>query len=292
VSNIVVHGTALYFRGISQRYPAPAQVVARCKALGLSWAAIGALWQDVPKGESRPRTQWMNSVAKLHMYLDALALAGITPYVWGYPWAGTGMVDEFVAGLIEASGDHKLILIDPEVGLNPLAKDPKTRSQASSPAAMAAARSMASKIVEGLRSAGAKQIGLSTYGGVPRWFPLDAFLRAGVDFAGGQTYTDDTTVQSSENSFLAAFEAAGVPQTQLVPNFGLYKHVMRDGRQIAASKTGPEQAAHLMEFVHCREPIHAVIGWAENFATAANGPEIAKFGPLMERGATALPRTT
>jgi hypothetical protein len=279
-----VTGTALYFRGISQRYPAPEQVVQRCRSLKLSWAALGACWQDDSTG--KVKTTLMNGIDKIHAYADALAAAGIIPYVWGYPWAGA--VDEFIDVMDRASGDHKLILIDPEVGMNPIAKNPATRAQASQPAAMSAARAMAAKIVTGLRSKGAKKIGLSTYGNVPRWFPLDAFLREGLDFAGGQTYTDDTTVEGSEERFLQAIEAAG-SQAQLVPNFGCYKFIQRDGRRIATSKSTAEQQAHLAEFVHTPGEIRAAIGWAENFVTGSNAGPIAAFSDVMARGGTALP---
>src|SRR5258706_517386 len=167
----VVTGTALYFRAISNTYT-PQKLVEHCQKLGLSWAAIGAVWQQPDKATKRLKTSMMNSVEKCRLFLDALALAGIAPYVWGYPWDGG--TDEFIRLMDEASGDHKNFLLDPELGMAP-------RMARSSPAEIAHSKAMAAKIVSELRSRHAKRIGLSTYGVVQHWFPLDAFLRAGLD---------------------------------------------------------------------------------------------------------------
>lgn len=281
----VVTGTALYFRGISSTYTPP-QLVEHCQKLGLSWAAVGSVWQQIDEKTGHLRTSLMNSAEKCRTYLDALASAGIAPYVWGYPWDGG--TDDFVRLMDESSGDHKNFLLDPEVGMTP-------KMNRATQADLARSRAMASKIVSELRARHAKRIGLSTYGVVPHWFPLDAFLRAGLDFAGGQTYTDDATVDKSIAQFLHAFSEAGV-DIQLVPNFGCYKWVVVSGERKAYAKTGPEQDHHLMEFIDEGEPVHAVIGWADNFVRfdplgkPSNGASIARFGRLMGRGACSLPR--
>jgi len=292
-----VKGTALYFRAISATH-SPAELVRRCKALGLTWAAIGAVWQEFDRKAGRLKTGWMNPPEKCREFLDALAGAGIDGYVWGYPWAG--MVDQFISGMVEASGDHRKVLLDPELGMSP-PKDPKVWKPATDGPSLAAARAMASKLVVGLRRSGATRIGLSTYGVVPRWFPLDAFLREGLDFAGGQTYTDDARVDSSIASFLEAFKAAGLEpgDVQLVPNFGTYSWEQAGGERRARAKTEAEQAHHLMEFVDEGEPVRALVGWAANFvrwdahgAPVGNGRALARFSGQMARGACALPVAT
>lgn len=292
----VVKGTALYFRAISAGKSAltPEELMRRCKVLGLSWVAIGAIWQDADRKAKRLRSGWMNRPEKCRAFLDALAAEGIDGYVWGYPWAG--MVDEFIDGMIKASGDHRKILIDPELGMNPPinwgTKPPLD------PASVAKARAMASKLMVGLRHAGARRIGLSTYGLVPRWFPLETFIREGLDFAGGQTYTEDARVDTSIADFEETFKAANV-DIQLVPNFGTYSwDPLPGGERQARAKTEAEQDHHLMEFINEGEPVHALIGWAANFMKwdrlgnpVGNGKALARFSALMARGACALPPT-
>jgi hypothetical protein len=277
---IVVRGTALYVRDINaERHKSPADFAARAKAMGLSWIALAAVWQDEENGRGRVQSKAMNSPAEIRAYADALASVGITPYVWGYPWLGAE--ETFIASMMRAAGDHKLILLDPELGANP--------SRATSGEGKARANAHARRIVEGLRGAGAQRVGLSTYGNVPPWFPLRAFLGAGLDFVGGQTYTDDARVDTSIAQFLAEMRATG-QDIQLVPNFGLYSWGFKDGERKARSKTPEELRSHLFEFVDEGEPVHALIGWAENFVSPKLEPVLAQFARTMERGACSLPR--
>jgi len=251
----VVTGTALYIRN---QHPAntPAKSVEwaatnlakRFKRIGLSWVAMGAIWQEADS------SSFMNTPEECAIYRKAFHDVGITVYVWGYPWVGKEQ--RFVDGMIECAGDEPLFLLDPELGMNP------SRSQAT----LGAADTSARMIVHGLRSGGAKRIGLSTYGGVPGWFPLDAFLEAGVDFAGGQTYTEDKNIDTSIASFLRRIEKAK-SSAQLVPNFGLYARGP-DGK--ARPKTTGELMVHLDEFINEGEPVRAAIGWAANFLSSAH----------------------
>jgi len=251
----IVEGTALYLRAM--RGHKASDIAINCKAMGLSWAAIGAVWQD-----AATKTRLLNTVKSCREIAKALRDVGITPYVWGYPWLGGE--SEFISRMIDCAGDDRLHLLDPELGMNP------TRSK--TPARMARSNLSAATIVSGLRANGAKVIGLSTYGGLPPWFPLDAFLRADVDFAGGQTYTDDATIDTSIASYLKRMQAAG-STAQLVPNFGLYSRTLGKVR----SKRPLELRAHLDEFINESEPVKAVIGWAENFSNPALVGELAVF---------------
>lgn len=273
----IVKGTALYLRNIDKDHGSPRDFAQRCKAMGLSWIAIAGIWQELRDG--RVRSGFMNSAAECRAFADACALVGITPYIWGYPWQGAER--EFTEGMMRCAGDHKLILIDPELGMNP------TRSTAKGP--KSAAERSALDIVHGLRTAGARRVGLSSYGIVPPWFPLVAFMRAGLDFAGGQTYTDDANVDRSIASYLEHMRWAGV-DIQLVPNFGTYSWDTSGGARRARPKTPDELRSHLLEFIDEAEPVDAMIGWAENFVTKRLEPELAKFSRLLARGACALPQ--
>lgn len=269
----IVRGTAIYLRNIEPKHHgSPAAFAERCKAIGLSWVAIAALWQEVKNG--RLSSNFINTPDQCAAYAEALEALGIQSYVWGYPWQGAEAA--FIAGMTRAAS-RKRILLDPELGANP--------SQKSDARSMALANDHATRITDGLYEAGAEIVGLSTYGVVPTWFPLRAFLKAGIRFAGGQTYTNDMTVDKSIASFLSEFSLVGV-HPQLVPNYGLYS---RNPDGTARPKTPDELAAHLMEFINEGEPVHAMIGWAENFLTPKLEPVLARFSATMARGATRLP---
>jgi hypothetical protein len=248
----VVKGTAVYLRNMHGLGASDADVtrgamdfVRRAKVMGLSWTAIGAVWQDSPTA-----SKFMNPPNECHIYAKVMHDSGITPYVWGYPWLGSEQ--KFIDGMVECAGDLAHHLLDPELGMNPT----RDKNHMDAPNASAAA------IVAGLRAkTPGRIIGLSTFGGIPSWFPLRAFLKAGVDFAGGQTYTDDPTIDMSIASFLKEMQVTG-SSAQLVPNFGIYA---RNDDGSVRSKMPDEFRKHLDEFVNEGESVRAMIGWAENF---------------------------
>lgn len=272
---MIVQGTALYVRQINKKIP-PKQFAERLKAMGLSWVALAGPWQQAKNGAVQ--TTMMNSAQTVRLYADACAAEGLVPYVWGYPWVGAEAL--FIRSILECSGDHKLILLDPEKGMNP--------SESLQRVAMQRAEASAREIVERIREGGAIRIGLSTYGIIPSWFPITAFLKAGLDFFGGQTYTDDATVDRSIAMFLRVMAEAGV-QIQLVPNFGLYSWTTTGGDRQARSKTPEELSHHMLEFVNEAEPVEALIGWAENFAGHKLKAPLLQFSQMMARGAFCLP---
>lgn len=275
---IVVKGTALYLRNMHGPGATPASVekaagvfARRARAMGMSWMAIGAIWQDLDSRE-KIQTKFMNSPAECRAYAKALRDVGITTYVWGYPWLGGERA--FVDGMAECSGDDGLYLLDPELGANP--------KRSAAPPMMLKAAESAQAIVGGLRARGSKTILLSTYGGIPKWFPLRAYLKMNIDGAGGQTYTDDDAIDTSIATFAREIEMNDPGgDAQLVPNFGTYARV--DGK--VRSKTGVELQRHLDEFIDEGEDVKAAIGWAENFVTAEQEPVLAAFAAkLRERG--------
>lgn len=258
-------GTAIYVRNVHAPKTPPdvvekgARALAkRAKAMGLSWIALGAVWQE-SKGEA-VTSRFLNTPAQCHTYAKAVRDVGLTPYVWGYPWLGAEQ--KFIDGMVQCAGDDGLYLLDPELGMNPTRAKDMTRPNAS-----------AGNLVAGLRQRGAKVIGLSTFGGVPSWFPLDAFLAAKIEFAGGQTYSEDAAIDASIGAFLARMKKAQ-STAQLVPNFGLYA---RNADGSARSKTPAELRVHLEEFINEGEPVQAMIGWAENFLTPALEAVLAEF---------------
>ena len=276
-------GIALYVRHISKaRHGTPRELAKRFADHGLSWVAIAGPWHDT-KG---PR--FINKPATVRRYADAFAAAGVLPYVWGYPWQGTEK--RFCDEMYACTRDHRLVLLDPELGSNP--------ARSTKPAAMRRANANALELVLGARERGAKVVGLSTYGlaaRAQRWFPLEAFLSAGVDFAGGQTYTSNRHVDASMDLFL---DAIGDRDIALVPNFGTYDFVKRDvskplrgGNRRAIPKTPERLHSHLSEFVDSHHQVEGMIGWAENFVGKKQWRELARFADWMDRGACLLPES-
>lgn len=285
----VVDGLALYLRALSrEQHGTPKQLAARLKRCGLSWAAIGVIWQF-----EGGKTRILNKTETVQRYADALREVGIRPFVWGYPWQGRE--EEFAKAMQAADPSINDALLDPELGANP--------SRSTKAAAMKKAEIHASTLVRRMREEGFTTCGFSTYGTVKniRFFPFGAYLDAlvtyfpGACFAGGQTYTDDSKIDMSMKDFLDAIERAGHRASiedgdiQLVPNFGLYSWKKVGGKRKARAKTPEELASHLFEFVDDDEPVDALIGWAENFLTVAQEPELARFARVLERGACALP---
>jgi hypothetical protein len=193
------------------------------------------------------------------------------------------------------------VLLDPELGSNP--------SRSSSAAGKKAADAHAEKLVRLFaETKNLEWLGLSTFGSGWRmkWFPLLAFTKAlakefgGHTFIGGQTYTDDGAIDMSiadmqktivkaggviANPALGGFRPSDA--VEVVPNFGLYK--WNTGKRKAGSKavrkTPEELRLHLYEFVNEKEPVDALIGWAENFADTKLWNELARFADVMARGA-------
>lgn len=288
----VVDGLGLYVRAISRkRHGTPKEFAARMKRCGLSWIAIGVIFQ-LEKGN-----RILNSPETVQRYTEALRAAGIRVFVWGYPWQGRE--DVFAAAMSDSDPSIDEALLDPELGANP--------ARSTKAAAMKKAEIHASTLVRRMREEGFTTCGLSTYGTVKniRFFPLAAYLEAllvhfpGQCFAGGQTYTDDSKIDMSMKDFLDAIDRAGFAGNftgdpprdpiQLVPNFGLYSWKTVGGKRKARAKTPEELASHLFEFVDDDEPVDALIGWAENFLTTAQEPELARFARTLERGGCALP---
>jgi len=234
----------------------------------------------------------INDAETCRSYLDALADAGVEPYVWGYPWQGNE--EAFVRQMRECAGDHRRGLLDSELGANPRKKP--------SGVGFEKAEAHAVRLVDLMASEGFERCGLSSFGsGVKMgWFPMRAFILRLLErfdarcFVGGQTYTENKRIDASMADYIKAVKDAGaslvVPgkpggDIALVPNFGQYKRV--HGKTL--SKTPEELYSHLGEFIDENEPVSALIGWAENFCTPGQWRMLQRFAVQIERGACSLP---
>lgn len=270
-------GMALYVRHITRsKHGTPKAFAAHHRDHGMKWVAIGGPWHD-----ERGR-RFINKPDVSKRYLDACADAGLDAYVWGYPWQGRE--EQFAEDMKACAGDHDRSLLDPELGANP------SRSRRAAP--MRRANQHAADLVRHCRER-FRVVGLSTYGSGVRigWFPMKAFLEAGVDFAGGQTYIEDKRIDPSIEDYVKAI-AKYAPGTPLVPNYGVYNFVRKGGKRRAIRKTPEQLIAHLSEFIDEGEPVEAMIGWAENFAGKVQWKTLARFAEWMERGACVLPPAT
>ena len=278
-------GLAWYVRRLSRRHGTPTEFAKRCFDSGLSWVALGGVWQEPRDSVSRR----INPVQKVKDYAGALEALGIEPWVWGYPWMGH---EEAFCKMMVDYGVPR-ILLDPELGANPerIAKGTGKRK----------ADKHAHDLVELFGGyPEVDELGLSTFGSGWRigWFPLLAYTKAlgecfpGKSFIGGQTYTDDATIDRSIADMLKVIDKAKVDM-EVVPNYGLYRWDTRTGRKTKGAKAKPKTAEqlrlHLYEFIDEAEPVDALIGWAENFATLELRRELRRFADMMARGACTLP---
>lgn len=278
-------GLALYLRRYARRrHGTPRQLMKHHANHGAKWVAIGGLWQE---GEDGSEDRFINSPDRCRQLLDAAHDEGLEGYVWTYPWLGRE--EECADALVTCLGDHKRVLLDPELGSNPNRARRGPRKKRANKHAETLVEKIHERIPDGV-------CGLSTFGSGVRlsWFPLYAFARTlarlypGRTFLGGQTYTDDARVDPSIADFLRAINRfGGLDKIKLVPNFGTYswRDVPEGAKRRARSKRPAEQAVHFMEFIDEGEPVEALIGWAENFMTSQLWREFAKMAARMEREA-------
>lgn len=275
-----LEGTSLYLRRYSTRkHGSPKQLAKKFADHGASWVAIGGPWHD------NKSQRMMNSPAQCRRLADAFYASGVEPWIWGYPWMGTEEL--FADQMNECAGEYNLALLDPERGSNPT----RSRREPGRFKANAHAELLVELMAERFEGG---WCGLSTFGSGVRmkWFPLGAFAQTlvkhfpGRTFLGGQTYTEDSRVDPSIDDFLKVINKhGGLDKIQLVPNFGVYK---RNYANRAVSKTPAELYAHFGEFIDEGEPVHAMIGWAENFMNARLWKMFARISDQLARGACAL----
>lgn len=288
-----LEGTALYLRRYyKRRHGTPKQLAKRFADNGASWVAIGGPWHE--KRGRGVATLLMNPVSTCQRLADAFYAADVEPFIWGYPWQGTE--EQFADQMNECAGEYNLALLDPELGSNPT----RARREPGKFKANAHAELLVELMAERFEGG---WCGLSTFGSGVRlkWFPLMAFAQTlakhfpGRTFIGGQTYTDDRVIDRSIEDYVKTIEKVGGHDVmQLVPNFGTYTWTLNGSRgprrkgAKAVAKTPEELYSHFGEFIDEGEPVHAMIGWAENFMNRQLWQMFARISDQLARGACAL----
>jgi hypothetical protein len=249
-------GIGLYLRAVAGP---PAPLVKLFKDHHVHWMAIGGPWHD--SGGQR----LINSADTCRRYSEAFEAAGIHSYVWGYPWQGT---ESRFLDQMQLCASFKRWLLDPELGINPVRRS-------IGPAWNKAVTS--ARLLVGGAKARANEVGMSTFGIPPKWFPVDEFTPC--DWGGGQTYTKNGLIARSLRLFRSKFAIT-------IPNFGLYlpKPKVEGEKQKYRSKTPHELDTHLQIFLDESQnsPSFAMIGWAENFMKANLWPVLARFAEKLE----------
>lgn len=106
-------GIGIYLRALKPMSETPKQAAKIAKDNGVSFVAIYVVQQDISNG--KPRTLTINQPADVQRYAEAFATAGVTPWIWGYPWAEREA--EFVEKMSAAtSGNIVGWILDPELG--------------------------------------------------------------------------------------------------------------------------------------------------------------------------------
>lgn len=273
-------GISLYGRSFNAaRHGSPKQFAKKCADHGLKWFAIGGPWHEDVNGVNKDR--WINKPNVVKGYADALADAGVTPHVWGYPWHDR--VEKFIEWMEQcSSASVDGWLLDPELGLKTFPAEARL-------------------LVRLCRSSNPYRIlGFSSFG-LPKFhktFPFDEFAEPGVfdpfvevDYGSPQLYD---TPQRSILEGMSDYAELGFDV--IVPSYGLYKWVKKDAskplkgkNRKAVSMTKAELDRHLLYFLDSEVPVTAMIGWAENFATPGLWDILSRWAARLERGACSLP---
>jgi len=133
-------------------------------------------------------------------------------------------------------------------------------------------------------------IGFTSYGNMVSDFPWEEFAKTGFIPEEECDYGSPQLYESSPDQIikgLANYEHIGFDR--IIPSYGLYNTILKNGKKTYRSKTPKEFDDHMMAFVHANPKIDTMIGWADNFITPALIPVIAKWSELLDRGAMALP---
>lgn len=162
-------GVGIYLRALKPMSETPKRAAQIAKDSGVSFVAIYVVQQDISNG--KPRTLTINQPADVQRYTEAFATAGVTPWIWGYPWAGRE--DEFVAKMHAAtSGNIVGWILDPELGYKWKGSGTKAGQKEADPNApaptgsQAGQRAAAKKLVVGCLDAMTEKhnIGVTSYG--------------------------------------------------------------------------------------------------------------------------------
>ncbi len=105
----VPSGLGIYTMELEKLRLTPAAAAARAKNAGLSFVALLACWQEESSGGAVNR-------AELADYGAAFREAGLDVWVWGYPFAASWRITDFVATMKRSATDAGAagILLDPE----------------------------------------------------------------------------------------------------------------------------------------------------------------------------------
>ncbi len=250
------------------------QRVERMADAGITWAAIGTMWQDVDPVTGADTSRFINKPDVAKKISQALRSFGIDPWVWGYPWKGRH--GDFVRGLQSASTDDTVgWVLDPEKGMKD--KNPEVADHA--------ARDLFRCCLE---SNPYRVIGFSSYG-IPKGhptFPWDSFIQAGgfnpfeeCEFVSPQLY--DEEVSDILRGMKQYQELGG---DYLVPAFGTYKNVIVNGKRTTPNMTGAELSVHLQRFadIQAEFKIQAMIGWSEAQVSKSGWDVIEEFSGVFK----------
>lgn len=247
-------GMGLFLRAYPSQPRLIDERVKRMADNGITWAAIGALWQ---KGQSDGKADfWINPPERCHVIAECMEAHGMHPYLWGYPWKMREIA--FGRAMRLASAECvRGVLIDPEKGLKDKSKK----------LAIEAGERLFWEMVK-VNPYWA--VGFTSYGlpkGHPT-FPWDAFFESGgfdplkeCDFGCPQLYDEEP-----EHIARGLREYRALGTDVLVPAFGTYKFSKNAQGEMETPRMNPDELrTHLQRFFDLRDEFRfeAMIGWSE-----------------------------
>lgn len=261
----------------------PGAVESRVQRLadhGLTWVAIGTVWQDLD-AEGRPTQRWINTPVNARRIVAACVARGIVPWLWGHPCRGREL--EFAEDLGScATPDVVGVIPDPERRSKGRDDDHDGRVE---PAEMQRSYADARELYFALQHRNPYwSIGVTSYG-LPRGHPTlpwSAFFTPGTTdwlseaaFSLPQLYDEDL---ADMRRGLRAYRDLGA--NALVPAYGTYRFA-EDGS--TPNLTGAELDQHLGRLLALRDEFGfaAMIGWSEAQVSAGAWQVIEKYARLF-----------
>jgi hypothetical protein len=258
-------GIGVYIRSLRESpRPDPKQHAKWLSDHGVSWAAIGTIWQDTDK-DGTPRNRWINRPGVVLGLAHELANIGVAPHIWGYPWHDR--MPEFVEAFSKClHSDIPMagFLPDPELGMK---RHPE------------AAREMFRQLRE-LNPF--MMLGITSYGfpkGHPT-IPWEEWSEPGeegnwtldADYYSPQLYDQSTAGVNKgvQQSLDLGFDA-------IIPSFGAFRRIRLDERWWFPRMDKKQFEQHMAAFLWAKKQFSALICWSENLINSECWPVVQKF---------------
>jgi hypothetical protein len=252
---------------------------------GVTFVAVGTIWQDIDRRTREPVTRWVNRPEVARLIVDACVAAGLNVLLWGYPMRGREC--EFVSALRRCSTPDVLgVVPDPE--LRSKATDDDHDGEVGAAEMLVAFNDAKTLFWEVVKANPYWYVFITSYGlarGHPT-MPWKAFFDP--DAEGSLVEAAAAMPQLYDQPL--AHMCAGMEQykalgaDRIIPAFGTYKFARDEsGKRITPRMSGPELDEHLGALMSLRGEFgfDAMIGWSESQVSGAGWKIIEKYAGMF-----------